>query len=150
MKATDEQFWDAIEKSGGILAHAVRYLWDKYAIQMTRQSVWERATKQKHRLHQIRETNIDRAEAALLRNLNADDPKVRQRAAEFILKTLGKTRGFVERTEHTVTGDLGVNMKSLEHLSDEELQKLAGAEYDDANNESDAGTAEESDPSRDC
>ena len=50
-------------------------------------------------LQDAREDIIDEAEKVLLEKLHSDNDQVAQRAAEFILKSLGKKRGYADQPQ---------------------------------------------------
>ena len=50
-------------------------------------------------LQDAREDIIDEAEKVLLEKLRSDNEQVAQRAAEFILKSLGKKRGYADQPQ---------------------------------------------------
>ena len=50
-------------------------------------------------LQDAREDIIDEAEKVLLEKLHSDNDQVAQRAAEFILKSLGKKRGYTDQPQ---------------------------------------------------
>jgi len=69
----------------------------------------ERTPDMKELLDKQRLKNIDKAENEIFSQLDFEDPKsdssaanIRQKAAQFILKNLGKNQGWVEKTESSI------------------------------------------------
>jgi hypothetical protein len=114
-KYTAEQMADAIKKGRGILAAAAT------SLGCTRQTVAayiERYPTVKAAHDEARESTIDFVESRLLKNIDSGDTT----AMIFYLKTQGKRRGYVERTE---TSSINVN---LSDLTDEQLDRLDAGE----------------------
>lgn len=70
-------------------------------------------------LQDAREEIVDDAEKVLLEKLNSNNEQVSQRAAEFILKNLGKKRGYTDQPQ------VEVNVKS-DGDTQIQIQKLFG------------------------
>ena len=70
-------------------------------------------------LQDAREDIIDEAEKVLLEKLHSDNDQVAQRAAEFILKSLGKKRGYADQPQ------VEVNVKN-EGETQIQIQQLFG------------------------
>ena len=70
-------------------------------------------------LQDAREDIIDEAEKVLLEKLHSDNDQVAQRAAEFILKSLGKKRGYADQPQ------VEVNVKS-DGETQVQIQQLFG------------------------
>jgi hypothetical protein len=95
---------------GGNLAAAGRHFG------VTRQSMWEfvqRRPKLRQVVLDIRESRIDEAESALDRAVQNGEGW----AISLTLKTIGKGRGYIERTE--------VNIGEIDRLIEQELAALA-------------------------
>lgn len=105
-KLSDEQFLSFLRANAGIYARTARSIQKELGIEITRQSVRERALKHPDILQDIEDDNIDAAEEKLKYFLNPpakdDVPLMLQwRTAELIVRTKGKKRGWVERSELT-------------------------------------------------
>lgn len=96
---TDKEFWTILRKNGGLFAQTARAITDKYKIEYSRQAVRDRAIKRPEILADIEEENSDTAEDVLFDLLHSEDERVRADVAKFYLKTKGKHRGYIERTE---------------------------------------------------
>ncbi len=84
------------EKSMGNISYTCKQ------IGITRQTFyrWCKNDKQfNEAVNEVPETNLDFAESALLKNIKEG----KETSLIFFLKTKGKSRGYVERTEHDVT-----------------------------------------------
>lgn len=106
---------DALERARGIKAVAAKILG------CTRQTV-ERYAKRyatvAQACRQARETLVDVAEGQLVKSVDAGEwPAVR-----YVLATLGKSRGYAERTEITgaAGGDITIYLPSKEREEQEE------------------------------
>ena len=99
-KVTTEQAEKDLQKSAGILTHAVTYLEQMYGIKITRQALSYRVKKSK-RLQQAqqeaRETVLDLAEGVIFSEIKKGNWKV----SLSVLRTLGKNRGYAEKVIHT-------------------------------------------------
>lgn len=73
-------------------------------------------------IKETQESELDLAEHELKKNIKRGD----QRAVEFLLKTRGKHRGYVERKE------VRIDIDKLKDMPDEELEALARGGSDDS------------------
>lgn len=92
-KFTKEQIQEALEKNGGIYSYAAEVLGT------SRKSIWRYVNEYYPELKELREdiheSTIDIAEGQLHRLIKQGD----KTAIIFFLKTQGKQRGYVERTQ---------------------------------------------------
>lgn len=132
---TDEQIIEALKKSRGLVYTAAERVGCDADTIYTRakQSPAIRAAI-KHQRGKI----IDRAEEKLFAAINAREPW----AVALILKTLGKDRGYVERTETRVVSDDDVNRAIEAELagvagqgSDADAPEIAGTQPSESNSE---------------
>jgi hypothetical protein len=89
---SEERLMEAMKKNRGIMAFAA------VSLGVTRQAVWDYIHRRPHLkplIEDIRQTSVDRTEAKLFKLIDGGDV----RAVIFHLKTQGKDRGYVERTE---------------------------------------------------
>jgi hypothetical protein len=121
-KVSDENFWKILEANMGLYENTSRMIKKQLGVSYTRAACYIRANKEPERLKQIYEVRIDIAETTLLQNLKSSDQRVSQKAAEFLLKTIGKTRGYYEKSEVKIlTG------QELDDAVREQLARVAGA-----------------------
>lgn len=90
---SDTRIIEALYKTAGITAKATAYLHEVYGIKITRNAVWKRIIASetlKEAQISAREIIVDAAESSILRAVREGDVK----ASIFVLKTLGKDRGY--------------------------------------------------------
>lgn len=100
---TAEQVIEAIRNNNGLLAAAARELG------IDRSTVWrycQRFPTIQKALDDARDTNLDYAEGQLMRAVKAGNVT----AIMFLLKTVGKSRGYVDRQEIQHEGNLNVSV----------------------------------------
>jgi len=108
MKLSKKQFWAGLRESAGIYSRAVRLFKKEYDVDISRVSVRERALKDPQQLDDIFEQNLDIAEEGLHTLMRTSNEPVRLRAIDLFLKTQGKSRGYVDRHELEVDGNLNL------------------------------------------
>ncbi len=108
MKLTNQQFWAGLRESAGLYSRAVRLFKKEYDVDISRVSVRERALKDPDQLADIKEQNLDIAEEGLHTLMRTSNEPVRLRAIDLFLKTQGKSRGYVDRHELEVDGNLNL------------------------------------------
>ncbi len=94
---------DALKKYKGNISWAAR------ALGCDRSTIYRRIEKSptlQKAVEDERESMIDLAESSLLRAVNDGEAW----AVSLTLKTIGKNRGYVERTETSVSGGIGVTI----------------------------------------
>jgi predicted signal transduction protein with EAL and GGDEF domain len=108
-RLSDEIYIQAIQNHNGNVTRAANELG------ITRQAVYDRARQSARvqiALDDARENMLDEAESALLKAVKSGEGW----AVCFALKTVGKSRGYVERTEHKIM--------DVSKLSDDELRAI--------------------------
>jgi len=106
-RLSDNEFWTILRKNGGLFARTAKAIEREFGFSYNRTSVKERAEKNPEELKDIREQNIDIAEEGLYDLMrNSTKESIRLEAVKYFLKTIGKTRGYVEKQEidHTTGG----------------------------------------------
>lgn len=119
-RVSEKIFWEILESNFGLLQQTATEIQNTFDITYSRQAVASRTKNDIERLNQIREIKVDFAESVLLKNLNSSDGRVSNDSAKFICKTLGKSRGFYEKSEINLSGD------QLDAAINRELDRLAG------------------------
>lgn len=112
---TPDQVAEAVTKSRGILTGAAQ------ALGCSRQTVdnyVKRHKKVRDAYDNARETTIDFVETKLLKNIDSGDTT----AMIFFLKTIGRSRGYVERVE---TRNFDID---LSKLTNEQLERVAAGD----------------------
>lgn len=102
-KLTHEEFFACLRASAGLYARTVRTIKKEFNVDLTRQAVQQRALLHPEILEDILDENIDIAEEGLQGLMRSDDERIKLKACEIYLKTIGRKRGYVERTESEVT-----------------------------------------------
>jgi hypothetical protein len=104
MKLTDKQniMLEVLKKSAGNVSVAC----SKVGIDRGTHYNWSQQNPHyKKAVDDIQESLIDLAESKLMQKINDGDTT----STIFFLKTKGKSRGYVERTEQAISGSLGVD-----------------------------------------
>ena len=115
---TTEEIVAALKKHNGLVSVAAR------ALKCAPQTISIRAKKESEiraAIEESRESLVDLAEQKLRAALNKGQPW----AISLVLKTLGKERGYVERSELTGKNGTPIATKyDLSKLNDEQLKQL--------------------------
>ncbi|NQV24549.1 MAG: hypothetical protein HQ518_09295 [Rhodopirellula sp.] len=125
-RVSDENIGIALVASCGCVAVAAR------ALGYSRSALWARVTKSPELQGSItdaRESLCDKAESALNKKLDADDPELG--AITFVLKTLGKSRGYTERTEVDHSEGVRVAGMSPDEFFEDLVDQLIGPVTED-------------------
>ena len=117
IRLTDDEFYNILRENNGLYSRTAKAIESRYQIDYTRQAVYDRASKQPEVLQEIREGRVDKAEQVHDDLLDDPDPRIRKDAAQFILKTLAKKRGYVERVENAVTDNDGNNIQPIININ---------------------------------
>jgi len=107
VKKRKDDFIKAFEHSAGNVTHACK------SIDICRQTYYDWIDKSdtfKKRCDDIKESNIDFAESILMSEIK----KSNLTATIFYLKTQGRNRGYVERQEMDIDGDLSLSVEFIE------------------------------------
>lgn len=105
---TDEQFFDILRENAGIFSRTAKAIAERYGINYSRQAAQERANKHPEILQDIRDDSLDTAEAGINELMISENDDIKFKSCTFVLKTLGKKRGYVERQEIEHSGQVGV------------------------------------------
>ena len=108
---TEQQVEEAIERCHGRWPLLVKALNCSYR----QLGVWMENHK-KHRIlaSSLREELVDQAEEAVWQLLNSDDPALKKDVAKFVLKTLGKGRGWSEAPSSAVFQQITAEDKAVQ------------------------------------
>ena len=105
---TDDEFFQILRDNAGLYARTAKAVTETYGIPYSRQAVRERALKQPEILTDIEEEGLDLAEGGMRDLMISHNEDIKFKSCQFVLKTKGKKRGYVERTEVDVSGSLGI------------------------------------------
>jgi len=117
IRLTDDEFFMMLRANAGLFSRTAKAIQEKYQMEYTRQAVYDRASKRPELLQDIRDENIDIAEAGINDLAVSDNDDIKFKACTFILKTLGKKRGYVERVENAVTDNDGNNIQPIININ---------------------------------
>jgi transposase-like protein len=93
---TAEQVVEALKQHDGIISDSASALG---CTQQTIRNYRKRYASVAQAIHDGRESLVDQAEGVICKSLDSENENTALRAAMFILKTMGKRRGWVERQE---------------------------------------------------
>lgn len=103
IKLSDSQFFSILRENAGLFARTATAIREKYGITYSRQAVRQRAKDNQEELDDIEEEGLDNAESGMIDLLNSENEDIKFKACQFVLKTKGKKRGYIERQEITGT-----------------------------------------------
>lgn len=103
IKVPDAVFFSILRENGGLFARTARAIKKQTGIEISRQAVRVRAQNHPEILEDIEEENIDVAEEGLHTLMRSKNERVKLDAVKTFLKTKGKKRGYVEKTESELT-----------------------------------------------
>jgi len=109
MKLSHNEFWAVLRESAGIYARASRIAKREYGVDITRIAIRDRALKDPEQLDDIREESVDIAEEGLHALMRSKNEPIRLKAVERFLKSKGKSRGWGDKQELDITGNMNMN-----------------------------------------
>ncbi|MBL7738695.1 MAG: hypothetical protein JNK14_05710 [Chitinophagaceae bacterium] len=113
IKLSDSEFLAILRENSGLFANTARAIEEKYGFPYSRQAVRQRALDHKEELEDIEESGLDVAESGMLTMAKSADEDIKFKACQFILKTKGKKRGYIERTELTGADGGPINVQTI-------------------------------------
>lgn len=99
IQLTEDEFLSILRANAGLFARTARAITETYGINYSRQAVRDRALNYKDVLEEIQEEGLDTAEFGMRELLVDPDKEIKFKSCKYVLGTLGKKRGYVERTE---------------------------------------------------
>jgi len=99
---SNEQIIIALRQSGGLITRAAKLV--PCDAQTIRDRIHDQPDLYKPLIQELREELVDDAEAGLAMHIRSDGPQALQ-AQTFALRTLGRDRGYGDRTETVLKGD---------------------------------------------
>lgn len=128
-KVDDQQFWQTLRRCLGNCSKAARVIKTEYGIEITRQAVHNRAQKNTDLFNECRELLLDTAEEVMMNLMLGSNKAVAADMVKHVTKTLGKTRGFVEKTENTT--EVTVKSVSVQYIENHHTFASDETEIDD-------------------
>lgn len=117
IQLTDEEFFKILRENAGLFARTAKAITETYGINYSRQAARERALKQPEVLADIEDESLDLAEGGMNDLMKSMDEDVKFKSCQFVLKTKGKKRGYVERVENAVTDSEGNNIQPVININ---------------------------------
>jgi hypothetical protein len=105
---SDEEFFGILRENAGLFARTAKAISETYGIEYSRQAARQRALDKPEILADIEDESLDLAEGGMMDLVKSLDDDIKFKACQFVLKTKGKKRGYVERQELAVEGQLGI------------------------------------------
>lgn len=99
IKISDEQFLSILRDNAGLFANTAKAIENQLGITYSRQAVRQRALEHPDELADIEEMSLDIAENAMNALMKSDSEDIKFKSSQFVLKTKGKRRGYIERSE---------------------------------------------------
>lgn len=96
---SDEEFFSILRENAGLFARTAKAISETYGIEYSRQAARQRALMSPEILADIDDESLDLAEGGMNDLMKSLDEDVKFKSCQFVLKTKGKKRGYVERTE---------------------------------------------------
>lgn len=129
-KVDDRAFWQCMRRALGNCSKAARLLKKEYDIEISRQAVNARANRNPDLLAECKEILLDTAEEVMMNLLLGGDKKVAADMAKHITKTLGKGRGYTEKTETST--EVTIKSVRVELIENTHRFAIDESEIDDA------------------
>lgn len=105
-KISNKEFWALLRENAGLYARTARAIQKQFNISYTRQAVKIRAEGDREMLNDILDENIDVAEEGIHSLMRSKDERVKMQAVKFYLSTIGKKRGYIEKSEVEHSGEI--------------------------------------------
>ena len=119
-KLSEKEFLTALRLGAGLYSRTVKVIKKEFGVDITRQSVKERAEKYPEILQDIADESLDVAEEGVQAVMRSKNENVKLKACLEYLSYKGKQRGYIKTTENIVTES--DNNVDLSKLTDEELK----------------------------
>jgi hypothetical protein len=111
-KPSNKKIIEVLQKTGGLLKPAAQ----KLNVDRRTVYVWiENSPELKQAMNDIRESMVDMSEGKLFKLINDENPS----AIFFHLKTQGKSRGYVEKSEMDIKSQNDVFLDIMMRVEDE-------------------------------
>lgn len=120
IRISDNEFWTILRENVGLYSRTARAIAKTYNMPYSRQAVQSRAEKKPELLKDIQEENLDIAEEGLHSLMRSKNERIRFKSIELYLRTRGRGRGYVEKIENDMSG----NVTLSKPLSAEDRRKI--------------------------
>jgi len=114
---SDEEFFSILRENAGLFARTAKAISETYGIEYSRQAARQRALMSPEILADIDDESLDLAEGGMNDLMKSLDEDVKFKSCQFVLKTKGKKRGYVERVENAVTDNDGNNIQPIININ---------------------------------
>ena len=109
MKINNQEFWAILRANGGVFKATADAITEKTGESITRQGVSQRAKKDKEQLVDIKDTRVDVAETGMDEMMKSDNEAIKFKACETVLKRQGRDRGWGDKQELDIKGEMDMN-----------------------------------------
>jgi hypothetical protein len=117
-KINNEDFWKLLRDNNGVFQATANVIAQVTGGTYTRQAVQDRASKDPEQLDDIRESNLDLAETGMMTLAVSDNEAIKLKACETILKRKGRKRGWGDKQELEINGDMNMLVEFVDPDSD--------------------------------
>jgi len=108
MKVNKQEFWAILRANGGVFQATADAIEIATGDRITRQAVSQRAKKDPEQLEDIRERNIDVAETGIHSLMKSNNESIKLKACDLLLKKKGIDRGWGDKQELAINGDMNM------------------------------------------
>jgi len=114
MKITSAEFWAVLRENGGVFQATADAISKEFNISYTRQAVRERALSKPKELRDIEERNVDVAETGIHSLMKSENESIKLKACDLLLKKKGVERGWGDRQELAINGDMNMLVEFID------------------------------------
>lgn len=115
-----KEFLAILRANAGLYARTAHAIEKQFGRKYTRQAVKKRAERYPEILADIQEQNIEIAEEGLHDVMRSPDERLKYKACEFYLRTIGKYKGYVEQVETKDVSDPWVELAKKSVIKNED------------------------------
>jgi hypothetical protein len=115
-----KEFLAVLRANAGLYARTAKAIEKQFDIKYTRQAVKIRAERYPEILVDIMEENVELAEEGIHDVMRSPDERMKYKACEFYLRTIGKYKGYVEQVETKDVSDPWVELAKKSVIKNED------------------------------